>query len=81
MYGILDIQELVKRIIKYLIEGLMVAIVAMVVVKKPLDLEDILILGLTASASFSILDSFMPSMGVQMRQGASLGLGLSLVGF
>jgi len=81
MYGILDIQELIKRIIKYLVEGIIVSLVAFLVVKKPLDLEDILILGLTAAAAFSIMDTYLPSMGQQLRQGTSLGLGLHLAGF
>jgi hypothetical protein len=77
----MDFQEIIKRTIKYLIEGLAVAIVAMLIPKKPLNVEEIIILALTASASFSILDYFIPAMGDSMRNGAGLGLGFNLVGF
>ena len=75
-----DLAELVKRIVKYLIEGLAVAVVAMIVPRKPLTVDEILIIALIAAASFSILDTFVPSMGSSMRGGAGFGLGTGLVG-
>jgi hypothetical protein len=75
-----DLAELVKRIIKYLIEGLAVAVVAMIVPRKALNVDEILIIALIAAASFSILDTFVPSMGSSMRGGAGFGLGTGLVG-
>jgi hypothetical protein len=77
---IFDLAELVKRIVKYLIEGLAVAVVAMIVPRKPLAVDEILIIALIAAASFSILDTFVPSMGSSMRGGAGFGLGTGLVG-
>ena len=76
-----DFQELVKRIVKYLVEGFIVAIVAIVVPKKALSVEEVIILSLVAAATFSILDVFIPSMGSSVRQGAGLGLGFNLVKF
>ena len=76
-----DFGELVKRAIKYLVEGLVVAIVAVLVPKKALNVEEIVIIALTAAATFSILDVFIPSMGSSVRQGAGLGLGFNLVKF
>ena len=75
--------ELVKRAIKYFIEGLMVAIVAFVIPpeKRSLKLEEIAIIGLMAAATFSILDTFIPSMGASARSGAGFGIGANLVGF
>ena len=58
------LNELVKRAIKYLVEGLMVAIVAFVIPQKPLKFEEIAIIALMAAATFSILDTFTPSIGV-----------------
>ena len=75
-----DLAELVKRVIKYLIEGLAVAVVAMIVPRKALMIDEILIIALIAAASFSILDTFVPSMGSSMRGGAGFGLGTGLVG-
>lgn len=76
-----DLKELTKRILKYLVEGFIVAIVAIVVPKKSLNVEEILLISLTAAATFSILDVFIPSMGSSVRQGAGLGLGFNLVKF
>ena len=73
--------EIVKRAIKYLVEGLMVAIVAFVIPQKPLKMEDIAIIALMAAATVSILDTFIPSMGVSARSGAGFGIGANLVGF
>ena len=75
-----DITELIKRIIKYLVEGLMVAIAAFAIPKRSLNLEEIGLIALTAAATFSILDTYIPSMGVSSRRGAGLGIGVNLVG-
>jgi ABC-type Co2+ transport system permease subunit len=80
MTEMFDLNELVKRAIKYLVEGLAVAICAMLIPKKALSLEEILIIALTAAATFSILDVFIPSMGSSARNGAGMTLGSSLVG-
>ena len=81
MQGVFDLSEFVKRVIKYLVEGLMVAIVAFVIPQKPLKMEEIAIIALMAAATFSILDTFIPSMGVSARSGAGFGIGANLVGF
>jgi ABC-type Co2+ transport system permease subunit len=73
--------ELIKRIIKYIVEGLMIAVAAYVIPKKSLNLEEIGCLALTAAATFAILDTYIPSMGVSARSGAGFGLGANLVGF
>ncbi len=78
--GMFDVTELIKRIIKFLIEGLIVAIAAFAIPKRSLNLEEIALLALTAAATFAILDTYIPSMGVNARQGAGLGMGLKLVG-
>ena len=76
-----DVTELIKRIVKYLIEGLMVAIAAFAIPKKSLNMEEIVLLALTAAATFAILDTYIPSMGVSARTGAGFGIGANLVGF
>ena len=81
MGSMFDVSELIKRVVKYLIEGLMVAIAAFAIPKRSLNLEEIALLALTAAATFAILDTYIPSMGVNARSGAGLGLGLNLVGF
>ena len=61
----------------------MVAIVAFVIPpeKRSLKLEEVAIIGLMAAATFSILDTFIPSMGASARSGAGFGIGANLVGF
>ena len=81
MAGIINVGELVKRIIKYLVEGLMVAIAAYAIPKQSLKLDEIALLALTAAATFSILDTYIPSIGVTARSGAGFGIGANLVGF
>jgi len=77
----IDIQELLRRIIKYLIEGFMVAIAAYAIPERSLNIEEIMAVTLTATATFAILDTYIPSIGASTRQGAGFGIGLNLVGF
>jgi hypothetical protein len=81
MNGLVNVGELVKRIIKYLVEGLMVAIAAFAIPKRSLNIEEIFLIALTAAATFSILDTYIPSMGVSARTGAGFGIGANLVHF
>jgi hypothetical protein len=76
-----DLSEFLKRVFKYLIEGFMVALACYAIPKRSLDWDDILFIAITAAMTFSILDVFIPSMGVSARNGAGLGIGLNLVGF
>mgnify|MGYP001395651199 FL=1 len=77
----LNLSELLKRAIKYLVEGLMVSLAAFAIPKKTLNLDEIALIALTAAATFSILDTYVPSIAVQARSGAGLGIGANLVGF
>jgi ABC-type Co2+ transport system permease subunit len=81
MDGLINVGELVKRIIKYLVEGLMVAIAAYAIPKRSLNIEEIVLIALTAAATFSILDTYVPTMGSSARSGTGLGIGLNLVRF
>ena len=78
---VLDLGELVRRAIKYLVEGLMVAIAAYAIPKRSMNLDEIALIALTAAATFSILDTYLPSMAVSARSGAGFGMGANLVGF
>lgn len=80
-----------KRVIKYSLEGLMVAFAALVIPQKnSLKPEDVLSLALVAAATFAVLDLLAPtnSDGVEdtkiadaARFGAGAGIGANLVGF
>ncbi len=79
--NLVDGGELLRRAVKYLVEGLMVAIAAYAIPKKALNMEEVLLIALSAAATFSILDTYVPSMAVSARSGAGFGMGANLVGF
>ena len=78
---VLDIGELVRRIVKYVVEGIMVAIAAYAIPKHSMKLDEVMLIALTAAATFSILDTYVPSMGASARSGAGFGIGANLVKF
>ena len=78
-----QIGEVLKRIVKYLLEGTAIGIAAMIIPRVRgiiLPWDTVLILALTAAAVFAILDFWAPSVGSSARTGSGLGLGLQLVG-
>lgn len=79
--GNLDLGEFIKRALKYVVEGVMVAIAAYAIPNKSLKVDEILLIALVAAATFSILDAYLPSMAVAARSGAGFGIGGNLVGF
>ena len=78
---VFDLGELVRRVVKYFVEGVMVAIAAYAIPKRSLNLDEVCLIALTAAATFSILDTYVPSMAVSARSGAGFGVGANLVGF
>jgi|TARA_Y100000389_G_scaffold65137_1_gene61197 hypothetical protein len=79
--GFLDLGELVKRALKYFVEGLIVALAAYVIPSRRLRVDECLLIALTAAATFSILDTYLPSLAVSARSGAGFGIGANLVNF
>lgn len=79
----LQVQELCRRVIKYLIEGVAVAIAATVLPKAKPDYEATIMIALVATATFAILDLLAPNspLGNAARTGAGFGIGANLVGF
>jgi hypothetical protein len=73
--------EIATRIIKYLVEGLVVAAFAIFIPKKSINFNEVLMLGVTAAVVFAVLDLVSPSISFTARQGAGFGLGANLVGF
>jgi len=73
--------EVLNRVIKYLVEGLFVAMAAIFIPRHRLPMDEILTLGVVAAAIFAILDVVSPSIGATARQGAGFGIGANLVGF
>ena len=73
--------EIINRVIKYLIEGLVIAAAAIFIPKRSLPLDEVATLAVLAAVVFAVLDAVSPSVGVTSRQGAGLGIGFRLVGF
>lgn len=71
--------EVVRRAIKYLIEGSVIALVAFFLPKKTLNVEEIIIIALVASSTLAILDIFLPQMYADAKQGAAWGIGFKLI--
>ena len=74
--------DVLTSLLKYTIEGLVVAFVALLVMnpKKP-NFGELMTIGVAAFATFALLDTVSPTIGLTARQGAGFGVGANLVGF
>lgn len=70
----LDIQEIVKRALKYFIEGLAVAIAAVVIPSKKLKIEETVMVATAAAATMAVLDTFVPDVYSGYKFGTGFGL-------
>ena len=75
------ISDIITRMIKYLVEGLAVAVAAVIIPKRKLDMPEIASLAVLAAVVFAVLDFLAPTVGVTAHQGAGFGIGAKLVGF
>lgn len=68
------------RMLKYLAEGLSVAFAAYIVPTrgKQLRWDEILMISVTAAATFAVIDAFAPSISPHARQGTGFSIGASL---
>jgi hypothetical protein len=76
----IDFSEVLVRLTKYAVEGLVVALVALLLPSKQLTLQEVILLALTAAAVFSILDLMAPSIASGTRLGVGLSTGVGLMG-
>tara|TARA_B100000989_G_C19218472_1_gene334826 strand:+ start:233 stop:538 length:306 start_codon:yes stop_codon:yes gene_type:complete len=77
-----QIGEVIKRAVKYLIEGLAVALAAYYIPRgRRLSFEEVSMIAITAAATFAILDMYTPSIGSAARTGAGFGIGANIAGF
>ena len=75
------IAQVLARVIKYLVEGFAVAVAAYYIPRKKMDLQEIVMIAVTAAATFAILDLYAPGVGLAARHGAGFGIGASQVGY
>lgn len=77
-----DLQEVLKRAVKYLIEGIAVAVAAYYISPNGRrSIEEIGGIAFTAAATFALLDLYAPSISNAARQGTGFGIGANLSGF
>ena len=75
-----DLTEFIKRIVKYLVEGIIIAVICYVIPKKSLNMEEVTVIAISASAIFAILDTFMPSVSASAKQGLGFAIGANFSG-
>ncbi len=76
-----DLQEALRRAVKYLVEGAAVAVAAYYIPRKKMSLEEVAMIAVTGAATFAILDMYAPAVSDAARKGAGFGIGASHVGF
>ncbi len=67
------------NLVKYVLEGLAVAVAAFYIPRKNMNLQEVALIALTAAATFAVLDMFTPYVGASARQGAGFGIGYNMV--
>ena len=67
--------------IKYLLEGIAVAVAAYFIPRKKVEMSEIIFIALSAAATFAVLDIFAPKVGDGARKGAGFGIGANTVGW
>lgn len=85
----LNLKQMCKRVIKYILSGLVVAFAALVLPQKSMAIEDVVGLALVAAATFAVLELLVTDddkFGVNKiaetaKMGAGFGIGANLVGF
>lgn len=75
-----DGKELLKRIFKYIFEGLVVAVAAYLIPGKKMRADEIITIGIVAAATFSVLDLWAPAIAASVRTGSGFAVGANLVG-
>ena len=77
----LNLESLIKNILKYLLEGLAVAIAAKFIPSREISMNEVVMIALTAALTFFVLDLFSPSIASGARLGTGFGIGANQVGF
>jgi hypothetical protein len=71
-----DGQEILKKAFKYLLEGVIVALVAAYLSKgQNFELQKVVVIGVTAAVVFALLDQVAPSVAMGARTGAGFAIG------
>lgn len=81
-HGMVNSRELCKRLIKYLLLGLVLAFAQLVIPKRSVSIEEVATMAIIAAATFAVIDLFSgeESMGKDARTGAALVMGARVAG-
>ena len=74
----IDFAEILGRALKYLMEGLAVGLACYFSAK--LTMDEIIIIAVTASVTFAILDMYTPQESNAARFGTGIGIGSQFTG-
>lgn len=66
-------------IIKYIIEGFVVAVAAFYIPRRITQFNEVLTISLLSSLTFFILDIFSDDIGKQARLGAGIKIGMNMI--
>jgi len=69
------------KYVKYLLEGLAIAVAAYVIPQKKTNVKDVAKIALVGAITFAVLDMFAPAVSSGARTGAGFGIGAQHVGF
>jgi hypothetical protein len=69
-----------QSLVKYILEGMAVAVASWLIPSNKMSHKDIIVISLTASAVFAILDQFTPLVADGARQGTGFAIGYQQVG-
>ena len=68
-----------SAIVKYISEGLAVAFASHLVAGNKLNLQEIIMLGLTAASVFVVLETYAPAIASGAHHGSGFGIGYNMV--
>ena len=77
----MSLELLVKNVLKYLLEGIAVALAAKYIPSRGIAMNEVVMIALTAALTFFILDVFSPTIASGARMGTGFGIGANQVGF
>jgi hypothetical protein len=69
-----------KNLIKYILEGLAIAVSAFIILRNTkFNIYSFILITITAAAVFAILDNFTPDISSETRRGSGVSLGWNLL--
>lgn len=76
----MSLNDVLRRVVSYIIEGAAISVACVLIPQRKMSVHEVIMIALTASAVFAILDMFSPKVSDATRFGVGLGTGLSLTG-